>query len=70
MALIALPFYTDGVRRDHGRDGGVVSGALMDEVLFRLFLVTAVAWVGLREFGFTEGKAVGWRWRWRRWRRC
>jgi hypothetical protein len=59
MALIALPFYTTTYGVTTGGMAGVLSGALMDEVLFRLFLVTAVAWVGLREFGFTEGKAVG-----------
>jgi hypothetical protein len=59
MALIALPFYTTTYGVTTGGMAGALSGALMDEVLFRLFLVTAVAWVGLREFGFTEGKAVG-----------
>lgn len=59
MALIALPFYTATYGVTTGGMAGALSGALMDEVLFRLFLVTAVAWVGLREFGFTEGKAVG-----------
>jgi hypothetical protein len=59
MALIALPFYTATYGVTAGGMTGALSGALMDEVLFRLFLVTAVAWVGLREFGFTEGKAVG-----------
>jgi hypothetical protein len=58
MALIALPFYTTTYGVTTGGMAGALSGALMDEVLFRLFLVTAVAWVGLREFGFTEGKAV------------
>lgn len=59
MALIALPFYTTTYGVTTGGVAGALSGALMDEVLFRLFLVTAVAWLGLREFGFTEGKAVG-----------
>jgi hypothetical protein len=59
MALIALPFYTTAYGVSTGGVAGVVTGALLDEVLFRLFLVTAVAWVGLREFGFTESKAVG-----------
>lgn len=59
MALIALPFYTTTYGVTTGGMAGALSGALMDEVLFRLFLVTVVAWVGLREFGFTEGKAVG-----------
>jgi hypothetical protein len=59
MALLALPFYTTTYGVTTGGLAGVLSGALMDEVLFRLFLVTAVAWVGLREFGFTEAKAVG-----------
>lgn len=59
MALIALPFYTTAYGASTGGLAGVLSGALVDEVLFRLFLVTAVAWVGLREFGFTESRAVG-----------
>lgn len=59
LALIALPFYTAAYGVSTGGIAGVLSGALVDEVLFRLFLVTAVAWVGLREFGFTEAKAVG-----------
>jgi hypothetical protein len=59
MALLALPFYTAAYGVTTGGVAGVVSGALVDEVLFRLFLVTAVAWVGLRHFGLTEGKAVG-----------
>jgi hypothetical protein len=59
MALMALPFYTAAYGVTTGGVAGVVSGALVDEVLFRLFLVTAVAWVGLRHFGLTEGKAVG-----------
>jgi hypothetical protein len=58
MALIALPFYSAAYGVTTGGLAGVVSGALLDEVVFRLFLVTAVAWVGLREFGFTEAKAV------------
>jgi hypothetical protein len=59
LALMALPFYTTAYGVTTGGVAGVLSGALVDEVLFRLFLVTAVAWVGLREFGFTESKAVG-----------
>jgi hypothetical protein len=59
LALMALPFYTATYGVTTGGMASVLSGALMDEVLFRLFLVTAVAWVGLREFGFTEAKAVG-----------
>jgi hypothetical protein len=59
LALMALPFYTATYGVTPGGMANVLSGALMDEVLFRLFLVTAVAWVGLREFGFTEAKAVG-----------
>ncbi len=59
VALIALPFYTTAYGLSAGGLAGGLSGALVDEVLFRLFVVTAVAWVGLREFGFTESKAVG-----------
>jgi hypothetical protein len=58
MALIATPFYTAAYGVTTGGMAGVLSGALVDEVVFRLFLVTAIAWVGLREFGFTEAKAV------------
>jgi hypothetical protein len=59
LALMALPFYTATYGVTTGGLAGVLSGALVDEALFRLFIVTAVAWVGLREFGFTESKAVG-----------
>jgi hypothetical protein len=59
LALMALPFYTTAYGVTTGGLTGVLSGALVDEALFRLFIVTAVAWVGLREFGFTESKAVG-----------
>jgi hypothetical protein len=59
LALIALPFYSTAYGVSTGGVAGVLSKALVDEVLFRLFLVTAVAWVGIREFGFTESKAVG-----------
>jgi hypothetical protein len=59
LGLMALPFYTGTYGLATGGVAGVVSKALADEILFRLFLVTVVAWVGLREFGFTEAKAVG-----------
>lgn len=59
LGLLALPFYSEAYGLATGGVAGVVTKALGDEILFRLFLVTAVAWVGLREFGFTEGKAVG-----------
>jgi hypothetical protein len=59
LALIALPFYSTAYGVSTGGVAGVLSKALVDEVVFRLFLVTAVAWVGIREFGFTESKAVG-----------
>lgn len=59
LALIALPFYSATYGVTTGGVANVISGALVDEVVFRLFLVTAIAWVGLREFGFTEAKAVG-----------
>lgn len=51
LALVALPFY--GAAYGVGAGGGAVAAvtaALVDEVLLRLFLVTAVAWVLLREF--------------------
>lgn len=56
MAVIALPFYESaGV-------GGVgltaaLGTALVDEVLLRLFLMTAVAWLLLREFDMSAGRA-------------
>jgi hypothetical protein len=59
LALMALPFYTTAYGVTTGGVAGVLSSALVDEALFRLFIVTAVAWVGLREFGLTEGRAVG-----------
>jgi hypothetical protein len=59
LALIALPFYqatyggvaTTGV-------AGVLTNALVDEVLLRLFLVTAVAWLCCRELGLGTTRAA------------
>jgi hypothetical protein len=59
LALIALPFYNAAYGVTTGGVAGVVSKALVDEVLLRLFLVTVVVWVGVRELGLTEAKAVG-----------
>lgn len=58
MALIALPFYEAA----HGvQPTGIVaamSTALVDEVLLRLFLMTGVAWLLLREFQVEAGRAA------------
>lgn len=58
MALIAMPFYgaASGVHPT-----GIVaalSTALLDEVLLRLFLMTGVAWLLLREFQVSAGRAA------------
>jgi hypothetical protein len=58
MALIALPFYQAAYGIGTPGVGTAVSTALVDEVLLRLFLVTAVAWVLLREFEIKEGHAA------------
>jgi hypothetical protein len=58
MALIALPFYQAAYGVTVGHPAGVLSTALVDEVLLRLFLVTGVAWLLLREFDMKEGRAA------------
>lgn len=58
MALIALPFYQAAYGVTAPDVAGAVGTALVDEVLLRLFLVTAVAWVLLREFNMSETGAA------------
>jgi hypothetical protein len=58
MAMIALPFYQAAYGIGTVGVANVVSTALVDEVLLRLFLVTAVAWVLLREFDMQESRAA------------
>ena len=54
MALIALPFYEAAYGAGAPGLVSAMGTALVDEVLLRLFLVTAVAWVLLREFRMSE----------------
>jgi hypothetical protein len=58
MALIALPFYQAAYGVSTGGIATVVSTALVDEVLLRLFLMTGVAWLLLREFDVSAGRAA------------
>ena len=58
MALIALPFYEATYGVATGGVASVLTTALVDEVLLRLFLVTAVAWLCCRELGLGTGKAA------------
>lgn len=58
MALIALPFYETAHGVQPTGIAAALSTALVDEVLLRLFLMTAVAWLLLREFQVDAGKAV------------
>jgi hypothetical protein len=57
LSLLALPFYQAAYGTGTGGLLGAVTTALVDEVLLRLFLVTTVAWVLLREFHLDAGKA-------------
>ena len=57
MALIALPFYSAGGVEPSGIAGALTT-ALVDEVVLRLFLMTAVAWLLLREFRVSSGRAA------------
>lgn len=59
MALIALPFYEAAYGLSTGGIATAIGTALVDEVLLRLFVVTAVAWLILREFDVSAGGAVG-----------
>lgn len=58
LAVIALPFY----QAAHGVHptglAAAMSTALLDEVLLRLFLMTGVAWLLLREFRVSSGRAA------------
>ncbi|MFP4622701.1 MAG: hypothetical protein ACLFRX_00835 [Gemmatimonadota bacterium] len=58
VALMALPFYQAAYGVGAPDLVGALSTALVDEVLLRLFLVTAVAWVLLREFDMKERHAA------------
>lgn len=58
MALIAMPFYRSAYGIGTSSMASVLSTALLDEVLLRLFLVTAVAWVLLRQFDMKAGGAA------------
>ena len=58
MALIALPFYGAASGVQPSGIAAALSAALVDEVLLRLFLITAVAWLLLREFHMSAGRAA------------
>ncbi|NIP78921.1 MAG: hypothetical protein GWM90_06870, partial [Gemmatimonadetes bacterium] len=58
MALIALPFHQAAYGVSTGGIATAISTALLDEVLLRLFLMTAVAWLLLREFQVSAGRAA------------
>ncbi len=58
MALIALPFYQGAYVLPASSLSGVLTTALLDEVLLRLFLVTAVTWLLLRELHMSGGRAA------------
>lgn len=58
IALAALPFYQAAWGVSAPGLVGALSTALVDEVLLRLFLVTAVAWLLLREFEMKERHAA------------
>ena len=57
MALIALPFYTGTGVHPAGL-ASAVGVVLVDEVLLRLFLMTGVVWLLLREFQIDRGRAA------------
>lgn len=58
LALLALPFYQAAYGIGTGGAAGALAAALVDEVLLRLFLVTGVAWVLLREFDLPPARAA------------
>jgi hypothetical protein len=58
MALIAMPFYGAATGVHPTGLAAAVSTALVDEVLLRLFLMTGIAWVLLREFKVSAGRAA------------
>ena len=58
MALIAMPFYGAATGVHPTGIMAAVSTALVDEVLLRLFLMTGVAWLLLREFEVDTGRAA------------
>jgi hypothetical protein len=58
LALLALPFYGAAYGVQTGGAAGVVTTALVDEVLLRLFLVTGAAWLMIREFKLERRQAA------------
>ncbi|MFO7893257.1 MAG: hypothetical protein R6U63_05975 [Longimicrobiales bacterium] len=58
MALIAMPFYGAASGMHPTGIVAALSTALLDEVLLRLFLMTGVAWLLLREFQVSAGRAA------------
>ena len=58
LALIALPFYQATYGVGTGGLAAALTTALVDEVLLRLFLVTAVAWVCFRQLGLDMRRAA------------
>lgn len=58
LALMALPFYQAAYGVAAGGLAAGLTTALLDEVLLRLFLVTAVVWLLLRELELRPGRAA------------
>jgi hypothetical protein len=58
LALLALPFYQTTYGVTTGGVATLLTTALLDEVLLRLFLVTGVVWLLLREFHLRPGRAA------------
>ncbi|HUG40766.1 MAG TPA: hypothetical protein VMM12_09780 [Longimicrobiales bacterium] len=58
LALVALPFYQAAYGLGTGTAVSALSTALVDEVLLRLFFVTGLAWLLLREFDLSSGRAA------------
>ncbi len=64
LALLALPFVPAAYGAPAAHTGaaaaviGAIAGALVDEVLLRLFLVTGVAWLAIRELRIDARQAA------------
>ena len=58
LALIALPFYEATNGTYPSGIAAALSTALVDEVLLRLFLMTGVVWLLLRELNVSSGRAA------------
>ncbi len=58
MALIAMPFYGAAAGVHPTGIAAALSTALLDEVVLRLFLMTGIAWVLLREFKVSAARAA------------